>query len=58
MCERLAAYAVGHGNCLVPQSFVTGDGHKLGSWVQSQRQKYAFYGEREAHSQHAVHKPD
>ncbi|KAJ1459080.1 helicase associated domain-containing protein [Pelagophyceae sp. CCMP2097] len=35
---RLSAYKAEHGNCLVPRSFVTADGHKLGSWVARQRQ--------------------
>ncbi|KAJ1453802.1 P-loop containing nucleoside triphosphate hydrolase protein, partial [Pelagophyceae sp. CCMP2097] len=37
--ERLKAYKAAHGDCLVPKSFATADGYKLGSWVDNQRQK-------------------
>ena len=36
--RRLEAYRAEHGNCLVPLSYVTSDGGKLGSWVGTQRQ--------------------
>ena len=35
--RRLEAYRAEHGNCLVPKSYVTPDGDKLGSWVHKQR---------------------
>ena len=36
--RRLEAYRAEHGNCLVPLSYVTSDGGKLGNWVGTQRQ--------------------
>ena len=38
---RLQAYAREHGDCLVPNAFVTADGHKLGSWVSRQRKLHS-----------------
>ena len=35
--KELIAYHQEHGNCLVPQRFVTESGNKLGTWVGSQR---------------------
>ncbi|KAJ1462927.1 hypothetical protein M885DRAFT_609962 [Pelagophyceae sp. CCMP2097] len=37
--ERLEAYKADHGDCLVPRLFVTADGYKLGSWVNTRREK-------------------
>ncbi|NBY46219.1 MAG: hypothetical protein EBQ56_00285 [Proteobacteria bacterium] len=34
---RLEAYVAEKGDCLVPAKHVTGDGYKLGQWVNSQR---------------------
>ena len=36
----LKSYKEEHGDCRVPGSFKTGDGFKLGSWVNSRRQNY------------------
>ena len=35
---QLEAYRAEQGDCLVPQSYVTPDGGKLGAWVNEQRQ--------------------
>ena len=37
---RLAACVEEHGDCLVPDSCVTADGYKRGTWVSTQRQAY------------------
>jgi len=36
---RLEAYVADTGHCRVPQSYVTGDGYQLGTWVTGQRAK-------------------
>ena len=36
--RRLEAYHAEHGDCLVPISYATADGDKLGKWVTTQRQ--------------------
>ena len=36
--RRLEAYRAEQGDCLVPTSYVTPDGGKLGTWVVNQRQ--------------------
>ncbi len=35
--SHLQAYAEEHGHCLVPNRFITSDGHRLGTWVSRQR---------------------
>ena len=35
--RQLTAYSNCEGNCLVPANFITENGYKLGTWVQSQR---------------------
>ncbi|MEI8221951.1 MAG: Helicase associated domain protein, partial [bacterium] len=35
---RLEAYVAENGHCRVPQDYVTGNGSRLGTWVNSQRQ--------------------
>ena len=35
--RRLKAYRAEHGDCLVPHSYVTPEGTKLGRWVATQR---------------------
>jgi predicted helicase len=37
---HLKAYEAEHGDCLVPQSFATEDGFKLGSWCDSRRNEH------------------
>ncbi|KAJ1459371.1 helicase-associated [Pelagophyceae sp. CCMP2097] len=36
--ELLKGYHAAHGNCAVPDAFVTANGTKLGTWVHTQRQ--------------------
>jgi hypothetical protein len=36
---RLESYVADKGDCRVPQSYVTGDGYQLGTWVGTQRAK-------------------
>ncbi|NDE76849.1 MAG: helicase, partial [Proteobacteria bacterium] len=36
---RLEAHVAGNGHCRVPANHVTGDGYRLGQWVNSQRTK-------------------
>ncbi|KAJ1457229.1 helicase associated domain-containing protein, partial [Pelagophyceae sp. CCMP2097] len=38
---NLQKYHQEHGDCMVGQNFITGDGHPLGAWVQSQRSKHS-----------------
>ena len=38
--NELSAYHQEHGNCLVPQKFITESGYKLGQWVGVQRKAY------------------
>ena len=38
--RQLEAYKAEHGDCLVPVSYETADGFKLGGWVSEQRMKY------------------
>jgi len=35
--KELSTYKEKHGDCLVPQRFITASGHKLGSWVGNRR---------------------
>ncbi|WP_082691823.1 DEAD/DEAH box helicase [Mycobacterium sp. IS-1556] len=39
-CRHLQEYVQQHGDALVPQSFRSADGHKLGQWVTIQRTVY------------------
>ena len=41
----LKKYKEAHGDCLVPARYVTEDGYRLGTWVQSQRYHFAQLGE-------------
>lgn len=40
MYDLAKAYEASHGNLLVPQSYVTENGKKLGRWISIQRQAY------------------
>jgi hypothetical protein len=37
--QRLMTYASEHGHSLVPRSYVTSDGFRLGIWVSDQRKR-------------------
>jgi len=45
--QRLEQYTEEHGDCLVPASFETKDGNKLGDWVSNQRQRKGTLSEEQ-----------
>lgn len=46
--EQLASYARKHGHSLVPRSYVTSDGFRLGIWVSEQRKRREHHSAVEA----------
>jgi len=45
--QRLEQYIKDRGDCLVPNSFETKDGYKLGDWVSNQRQRKGTLSEEQ-----------
>lgn len=46
--QRLVAYAQEYGHCLVPRSFVSSEGFKLGIWAAEQRRRKQAHTPEEA----------
>ena len=52
--ERLSAYTQEHGHSLVPRSFVSNDGFKLGIWTADQRRRWRSHSPDEVRALEAL----
>lgn len=52
--QRLVAYAKENGHCVVPRSYVSSDGFKLGIWVSDQRRRMHVHSQEELNALEAL----